>query len=619
MKQSSEERKTLLQAGFRIGDWHVEPRGNRLQRNGESYQVGSKAMDLLVLLASRPGETVSKDEIFSSVWSDTFVTDNALWKCISELRQILEEDPGKPKRIVTVARRGYRLEPVVSQKPTTQAARGAAVGGIALAVLAIGGLLGWPFLGSDKTESFASDGRPHILVARLDNRSGEKQLDGTLEVLLETWLNDSGQLHLVSRPRVEKALELMGLPADSEISEELAREVSLRDGGIDLLVTGQIDRLGEVYRLAIKLLDGKSHDLIASASRETEKVEALLPAGEELSWWLLDKLMTDDSVKRAPPEQATTNSVAALTLYTRGLDLYYSAQDSSKSPKQRSVEMGVAEALFKDAIWEDPEFAPAHLMLAVTRFEVRYAIDPVNPFNFVPDGKGLFQSSGCQTLDCPYVDGENGFIITEDGFGAFQQVQQFDRDLRDLFGGTFHYRYFETDVESQAINGDLCPSLIVPATGWTLGGSYDGEAVQKVRLSLWFDAWPDAEQESIWTTGSALLVGLAPVEDDAGPVSKDFDRDGRLEPLLDSVSPTWRLVWNEQEAPGSQDLLVTREGRRFRVESLGAAMLTAHRRADEESDCGLVDARFELVATPMLPVPLSEKPGFLRRRSNETP
>ena len=211
MKQSPEERKTLLQAGFRIGDWHVEPRGNRLQRNGESYQVGSKAMDLLVLLASRPGETVSKDEIFLSVWSDTFVSDNALWKCISELRQILEEEPGNPKRIVTVARRGYRLEgvvlsqPVVSQKPTTQAARRAAVGGIALAVLAIGGLLGWPFLGSDKTESFASDGRPHILVARLDNRSGEKQLDGTLEVLLETWLNDSGQLHLVSRARRESA------------------------------------------------------------------------------------------------------------------------------------------------------------------------------------------------------------------------------------------------------------------------------------------------------------------------------------------------------------------------------------------------------------------------------
>ena len=116
------------------------------------------------------------------------------------------------------------------------------------------------------------------------------------------------------------------------------------------------------------------------------------------------------------------------------------------------------------------------------------------------------------------------------------------------------------------------------------------------------------------------MKGLAPAEDDAGPVSKDFDRDGRLEPLLDSVSPTWRLVWNEQEAPGSQDLLVTREARGFRVESLGAGMLTAHRPLDDkESDCGLVDARFELVATPMLPVPLSEKPGFLRRRSNETP
>ncbi len=65
MDQGPDQWKARLQAGFRLGDWHVQPTGNRLQRNGKIHQVGSKAMDLLVVLASRSPETVSKDEIFT--------------------------------------------------------------------------------------------------------------------------------------------------------------------------------------------------------------------------------------------------------------------------------------------------------------------------------------------------------------------------------------------------------------------------------------------------------------------------------------------------------------------------------------------------------------------------
>ena len=144
MDQGPDQWKARLQAGFRLGDWHVQPTGNRLQRNGKIHQVGSKAMDLLVVLASRSPETVSKDEIFSSVWEDAFVTDNALWKCVSELRQILEEDPGNPQHIITVPRRGYRLDGVVSPEPVTlpppaQPSRRLQKIAMAFVVLALGG------------------------------------------------------------------------------------------------------------------------------------------------------------------------------------------------------------------------------------------------------------------------------------------------------------------------------------------------------------------------------------------------------------------------------------------------------------------------------------------------
>jgi len=43
------------------------------------------------------------------VWPDTFVTDDVLTRCISELRRALEDDPKEPSFIETIPKRGYRL------------------------------------------------------------------------------------------------------------------------------------------------------------------------------------------------------------------------------------------------------------------------------------------------------------------------------------------------------------------------------------------------------------------------------------------------------------------------------------------------------------------------------
>ena len=51
----------------------------------------------------------AKDELFTALWPDVAVTDNALTQAVSELRQALGDDPSKPTYIQTVARRGYRF------------------------------------------------------------------------------------------------------------------------------------------------------------------------------------------------------------------------------------------------------------------------------------------------------------------------------------------------------------------------------------------------------------------------------------------------------------------------------------------------------------------------------
>lgn len=66
-------------------------------------------MDLLVYLAKRCPEVVPKADIFNEVWAGTFVSDDALTRCIGELRRALGETGQQPGVLETVPKRGYRI------------------------------------------------------------------------------------------------------------------------------------------------------------------------------------------------------------------------------------------------------------------------------------------------------------------------------------------------------------------------------------------------------------------------------------------------------------------------------------------------------------------------------
>src|SRR5271166_5878358 len=101
---------------IQVGPWLVEPRLNIVSRNGTAVRVEPKMMEVLVCLAAHPGEVLSKEELLKAVWPNTFVTDDALTHCISDLRRVLEDDAREPRVIQTIPKRGYRL--VASVVPT---------------------------------------------------------------------------------------------------------------------------------------------------------------------------------------------------------------------------------------------------------------------------------------------------------------------------------------------------------------------------------------------------------------------------------------------------------------------------------------------------------------------
>ena len=98
-----------LHRGFVLGTWVVRPLENRLVGDGAEERLEPKAMDVLVELARHPGEVVTRNHLFDTVWAGTIVTDEVLSRCISLLRQQLGDDAKNPRFIQTIPRRGYRL------------------------------------------------------------------------------------------------------------------------------------------------------------------------------------------------------------------------------------------------------------------------------------------------------------------------------------------------------------------------------------------------------------------------------------------------------------------------------------------------------------------------------
>jgi TolB-like protein/Tfp pilus assembly protein PilF len=108
---------------FRVGGCLFDPSRSRAVRQGRSIHVESKPMQVMAYLAERAGRVAPKDAIFRDVWPGTFVTDDALTKCISELRKIVGDNPRSPKVIQTVHRIGYTIIAPVTFVDDEQSAR----------------------------------------------------------------------------------------------------------------------------------------------------------------------------------------------------------------------------------------------------------------------------------------------------------------------------------------------------------------------------------------------------------------------------------------------------------------------------------------------------------------
>lgn len=93
-----------------LAGWTILPLQNRLIGEDKEVALEPKAMDVLVQLALARGATLSRDELMDAVWPGVIVADDSVHRAISKLRRALADCPALKEAVVTVPKRGYRLD-----------------------------------------------------------------------------------------------------------------------------------------------------------------------------------------------------------------------------------------------------------------------------------------------------------------------------------------------------------------------------------------------------------------------------------------------------------------------------------------------------------------------------
>lgn len=129
---------------WRFAEFELDPDNHVLRRGGEPVKLAPQPFKLLLLLVTRSGALVRRDELRQALWPDGVSVDfeHGLNTCMRQVRAALGDDAEQPRIVETIPRVGYRLKVPVSRHRTRSyhpslRTAGWAAGALTAAVIAI--------------------------------------------------------------------------------------------------------------------------------------------------------------------------------------------------------------------------------------------------------------------------------------------------------------------------------------------------------------------------------------------------------------------------------------------------------------------------------------------------
>src|SRR5262245_23455416 len=114
-----------MREAFAFGPFRLLVARRELLAHGVPVTIGQRAFEILLLLVSRHGQLVTKDELMAEVWPGVVVEENNIQVHISAVRKVLATADEGERYLLTVAGRGYRfVAPVTRESAPGKAPRG---------------------------------------------------------------------------------------------------------------------------------------------------------------------------------------------------------------------------------------------------------------------------------------------------------------------------------------------------------------------------------------------------------------------------------------------------------------------------------------------------------------
>lgn len=390
---------------IRFGEFELEPKSGELRKAGVPVKLQPQPLRVLVLLASNPGELVTREEIQQAIWEGvTFVDfEHGLNFCIKQIRAALGDNAQAPRFIETLPRRGYRFIAEVEQTPkeTSQivaasvlshsttartleagvsieeqplashsswGARSRVARAAALAIvllLFVGGYTAWKLLAKS---AVPSRGKVMLGVMPFENLSGDPEQEYFSDGMTEELIAQLGSLQPAKLGVIARTSAMTYKRGNRDIGQ-IASELK-----VDYVLEGSVRRDADHVRITAQLIQvsDQTHLWSESYDRSTQNTLAVqTDVARNIARVLALKLLPGE--RTSSPADASI-SADAFDAFLKGRYLWN---------KGRSDDVEKSIGFYKQALELAPGYAPALAGLADSYIllGMYYTMPPIDAYS----------------------------------------------------------------------------------------------------------------------------------------------------------------------------------------------------------------------------------------------
>jgi TolB-like protein/DNA-binding winged helix-turn-helix (wHTH) protein/Tfp pilus assembly protein PilF len=357
-----------------FGPYQLDPNQRLLFHGSAPVPLTPKALETLIVLVEKRGELVTKEELLTRVWPDTFVEEGTVVRNVSFLRKALGESCDGQEYIETHSKRGYRFVAQVHEieqaqvpikkteivetdsasaqskedkVPGVRSSLSKSLVALAIAIVVFGAgtvvFLRW------RSSVPTPPGKLMLAVLPFENLSTDRDQDYLGDGLTEELITQLGSLNPERLAVIARTSAIAYRNARTNV-HDIGRELK-----VDLLLEGTVRRDGDRIRVSTQLVRVSDQSTLWTANYDRELRDVLAVESDvarSVASQIALRLSSEQSSRLA---DARPVDAQAYELYLKGR-LFWNRRTPESIDK--------AIDLLQRAIARDPSYARAHAALA---------------------------------------------------------------------------------------------------------------------------------------------------------------------------------------------------------------------------------------------------------------